>query len=317
MLVVEDVRKAYGSLVALDGVDLAVEAGEVVGLVGPNGAGKTSLVSIVAGLRRADEGRVQVGDIDVVRHRDRVGPLVGLAPQDLALYPTLTVRDNLVVFGELAGLRRRALRARIDEVAAALALDDLLARRSMALSGGQKRRLHTAMAMLHRPPLLLLDEPTVGADIESRARLLAHVSHLAREEGAAVVYSTHYLPEVEQLGASVAVIDRGRVLARGSLSDLLTRHARAAVELVFADGQRRRIVTDEPARAAAAALAALGDDAARLAGVEIVQPTLESVYLAVTGRRFDADGTDSTDGRGTDGTQDGTEEETDAVVALT
>lgn len=296
MLMVEGVRKTYGSLVALDGVDLTVAAGEVVGLVGPNGAGKTSLVSIVAGLRRADGGTIMVGDLDVVRHRDRVGPLVGLAPQDLALYWTITVRDNLVVFGELAGLRRRALRTRIDEVANALGLEDLLSRRATALSGGQKRRLHTAMAMLHRPPLLLLDEPTVGADIESRARLLAHVRHLAQEDGAAVVYSTHYLPEVEQLGASVAVIDRGRVLARGALSELLARHARAAVELVFADGERRRIVSDEPAKAAAEALASLaqggGDGVSRLSSVEIVQPTLESVYLAVTGRRFDTEGGD-------------------------
>jgi len=295
MLVVEGVRKSYGSLVALDGVDLSVAAGEVVGLVGPNGAGKTSLVSIVAGLRRADKGRVLVGEVDVVRHRDRVGPLVGLAQQDVAVYPTISVRDNLIVFGELAGLRRKALGARIDEVANALGLEDLLTRRANALSGGQKRRLHTAMALLHRPPLLLLDEPTVGADIESRARLLAHVGYLANEEGAAVVYSTHYLPEVEQLGASVAVIDRGRVLARGSLSDLLSRHARAAVELVFADGERRRIVTDDPARAAAEALASLGSDAARLSGIEIVRPTLESVYLSVTGRRFDVVQGDSKD----------------------
>ena len=289
MLVVEGVRKSYGSLVALDGVDLSVAAGEVVGLVGPNGAGKTSLVSIVAGLRRADEGRVTVDGVDVGRHRDKVGHLVGFASQDLALYPTLTVRDNLVIFGELAGLRRKELRARIDDVAAGLGLDELLARRANALSGGQKRRLHTAMALLHRPPLLLLDEPTVGADIESRARLLDHVRRLAHEEGAAVVYSTHYLPDVEQLGASVAVIDKGRVLARGALSDLLARHARAAVELVFVDGERRRIVTDEPARAAAEALAALAADAqaSRLQGVEIVQPTLESVYLTITGRRFD------------------------------
>ena len=289
MLSVEGVRKTYGALVALDGVDLSVAAGEIVGLVGPNGAGKTSLVSIVAGLRRADAGRVMVADVDVGRHPDRIGPLVGLAPQELAYYPSITVRDNLVVFAELAGLRRKELRTRIDDIAAALGLTELLGRRAEALSGGQKRRLHTAMAMIHRPPLLLLDEPTVGADIESRGRLLEHVHHLARDEGAAVVYSTHYLPEVEQLGASVAVIDRGRVLARGSLADVLAQYAQAAVELVFADGERRRIVTDEPARAAADALASLGDDASRLTGVEIVQPTLEGVYLAVTGRRFSAD----------------------------
>jgi ABC-2 type transport system ATP-binding protein len=301
VLEVEDVHKSYGQLVALAGVDLHVASGEVVGLVGPNGAGKTSLVSIVAGLRRPDRGRVRVGDVDVVRHRDKVGPLLGLAPQELAIYPRLKVRDNLALFAELAGLRRAALRRRIDETAAALSLTDLLNRPAMALSGGQKRRVHTAMALIHRPPLLLLDEPTVGADIETRAELLQLVRRLA-DEGAAIVYSTHYLPEVEELDATVAVIDSGRVLARGALRELLGRHASPAVELVFdnagppphlgdnalVDGPRVRIRCDEPAATAARLLADLGPDARRLTSVELVQPTLESVYLAVTGRRYDA-----------------------------
>lgn len=301
MLAVEAVRKSYGHLVALEGVDLTVGAGEIVGLVGPNGAGKTTLVSIIAGLRRADSGSVRVGDVDVGRHRGQVGRLIGLAPQELAIYPRLRVRENLVLFGELAGLRREALRTRIEETADALSLTPLLDRPAEALSGGQRRRLHTAMAMIHRPPLLLLDEPTVGADIETRAELLRLVRRLA-EEGAGVVYSTHYLPEVEQLGATVAVIDRGRILARGSLPDLLRTHATPAVELVFdgpppasvarggvVDGSRVRIPADDPAATAASVLASLGDDASRLNAVELIQPTLDAVYLSVTGRRFQAE----------------------------
>ncbi|HVM08804.1 MAG TPA: ABC transporter ATP-binding protein [Acidimicrobiales bacterium] len=302
MLAVAGVHKTYGRLVALDGVDLRVAAGEVVGLVGPNGAGKTSLVSIIAGLRRPDRGSVRVGDVDVVRNRDRVGPLLGLAPQELAIYPNIKVRENLVLFGELAGLRGTALRERIDETAAALSLTPLLDRRGDALSGGQKRRLHTAMALIHRPPLLLLDEPTVGADIETRAELLDLVRRLA-DDGAAIVYSTHYLPEVEHLGASVAVIDRGSIIARGSLAELLSRHARAAVELVFdgaeppprvtpdavIDGNRVRIPSDDPAATAAAVLSSLGDRARALTSVELVQPTLEAVYVSVTGRRYRAE----------------------------
>jgi len=308
VLDVEAVHKSYGRVVALDGVDLQVQAGEVCGLVGPNGAGKTSLVSIVAGLRRPDRGRVTVGDVDVVRHRDRVGPLIGLAPQELAIYPTIRVRDNLAVFGELAGLRGAALRQRIDETAAALSLSDLLNRPAQALSGGQKRRLHTAMALIHRPPLLLLDEPTVGADIDTRGELLTLVRDLAND-GAAIVYSTHYLPEVEQLDASVAVIDRGRILARGSLRALLGQHATAAVELVFddagppppvrvpgatVDGSRVRIPAEEPAATAAAVLGALGDAARRLIAVELVQPTLEAVYRSVTGRRYESTNEEAT-----------------------
>lgn len=300
MLEVRGVHKRYGSVVALRGVDLSVAPGEIVGLVGPNGAGKTSLVSIVAGLRRPDEGTVTIEGHDVVAHPHRAREQLGLAPQELGIYPTISVRDNLVLFGELAGLRRRALDERIDEVATALGLADLLGRPGQALSGGQKRRLHTAMAMLHRPRLLLLDEPTAGSDIDTREQLLALVRRMA-DEGAAICYSTHYLPEVEALDASVAIIDQGQVVARGPLDELLAAHARAAVELVFdgpvpsldggvIDGDRIRITSPQPAAAAARALAALGEATSRLESVEIIRPTLEAVYLNVTGRRYDADG---------------------------
>lgn len=298
MLEVRNVHKRYGSVVALRGVDLSVSAGEIVGLVGPNGAGKTSLVSIVAGLRGPDEGTVHIDGHDVARHPHRSRQRLGFAPQELGIYPTITVRDNLLVFGEIAGLRRKALDERVEEVASALGLSDLLTRPGQALSGGQKRRLHTAMAMIHRPSLLLLDEPTAGSDIDTREELLDLVRRMA-DEGAAVCYSTHYLPEVEALKASVAVIDRGAVVARGPLADLLAAHARSAVELVFdgtpppleggdIDGNRLRIVAPDPAAAAARALAGLGDHAARLQSVEVVRPTLESVYLSVTGRRYKA-----------------------------
>jgi ABC-2 type transport system ATP-binding protein len=305
MLLVRGVHKSYGSVQALRGVDLEVAAGEIVGLVGPNGAGKTSLVSIVAGLRRPDAGEVTVGGLDVTRHRQEVGRLLGLAPQELAIYPTIKVRDNLVVYGELAGLRGQALRTRIDETAEALGITDLLGRLGNDLSGGQKRRLHTAMALVHRPPLLLLDEPTVGADIESRQQLLDLVRRLAAD-GAAVCYSTHYLPEVEVLGATVAILEAGRVIVRGTLPDLLAAHARPAVELEFQgpppahlehrgavrEGNRLRIPTPDPAATAAAVLGALQPDDPPLAGLEVVHPTLEAVYLNVTGRRFEADATD-------------------------
>jgi ABC-2 type transport system ATP-binding protein len=286
----------------LRGVDLEVAPGEIVGLVGPNGAGKTSLVSIVAGLRRPDAGEVTVGGLDVTKHRQEVGRLLGLAPQELAVYPTIRVRDNLVLYGELAGLRGAALRQRVDETAEALGITDLLGRLGNDLSGGQKRRLHTAMALIHRPPLLLLDEPTVGADIESRRQLLKLVVSLARD-GAAVCYSTHYLPEVEVLGATVAVLEAGRVVVRGTLPDLLAEHARPAVELEFQgappahldlpgavrEGNRLRIPTPDPAATAAAVLSALRPDDPPLSGLEVVHPTLEAVYLNVTGRRFEVD----------------------------
>jgi ABC-2 type transport system ATP-binding protein len=215
VLVARELHKRYGSVVALDGFDLSVAAGEVVGLIGRNGAGKSTFAAIAAGILRPDRGRVLVDGVEVGRVRGRVG----LAGQDVALYPTATVRENLRFFGRVQGLRGRSLRAAVDEVALALRLTGLLRDRVATLSGGQRRRVHAAVALLHRPAVLLLDEPTVGADPESREALLAAVRARA-DAGAAVCYTTHYLPELDLLDATVALADAGRVVLRGSRADL-------------------------------------------------------------------------------------------------
>ena len=299
-LVVEGVRKAYGSTVALAGVDLVVEAGTVLGLLGPNGAGKTSLVSIVAGLRRADAGTVHVAGVDVSREPDVAHRLIGYAPQETGVYPTLTVRENLRYFAGLAGFRRIELRERVDAVGDALGLTALFDRRGSEISGGERRRLHTAIALVHRPQLILLDEPTTGADVRTRSEILRLVRNLA-ETGSAVVYSTHYLHEIEELGATVAFIDHGRIVASGTVTDLVEQHGTSALVLQFdgpvpaaarvdgavVDGSSVRIATPDPAGAAARLLPQLGADTAGLLAIEVVRPSLESVFLAVTGRSYD------------------------------
>jgi ABC-2 type transport system ATP-binding protein len=298
VLRVAGLRKAYGEVEALRGVDLEVSPGEVVALLGPNGAGKTTLVSIVAGLRRADAGTVQVAGLDAGDRSARVRRLIGLAPQDTGIYPVVSVRRNLTLFGELAGLRRESLRRRIAEVAEALDITDLLDRQAGKLSGGQKRRLHTAIALLHRPRLLLLDEATTGADVETRGHILELVRRLA-DEGSAVLYSTHYLAEVETLGSDVAILDRGTVIARGQVADLVGAHAEAVVELTFdgdvptdvatdgavIEGSRLRIPTADPAATLVQVVPTVPPGV--LTSVEIIRPNLESVYLALTGRRYD------------------------------
>jgi ABC-2 type transport system ATP-binding protein len=300
MLQVEDLHKAYGPTPALRGVDLTVRAGEILALLGPNGAGKTSLVSIVAGLRRPDRGRVLVGGVDVVRSPQRARQLVGLAPQDTGVYPTLTVLDNLRYFGELAGMRRAEARARAVAVGGALGLDELLGRRAAQLSGGERRRLHTAIALVHRPALVLLDEPTTGADVRTRAQILELVRGVAAA-GSSVVYSTHYLHEVEELDPDVAFIDHGRIVAWGTPAELVAAHGSASLELTFdgpvpavarldravVDGAKVRIPAEDPGAVAARLLPQLGAGASSLRSVEIVRPSLESVFLAVTGRLYD------------------------------
>ena len=231
-----------------------------------------------------------------------LGVLIGVAPQDTGIYPVVTVAQNLALFGRIAGLRASDLSERISQIAHALRITELLDRKAGTLSGGQKRRLHTAMALVHRPPLLLLDEATTGADVDTRRQMLDLIRKLAAE-GSAVLYSTHYLHEVEDLGGSVAILQHGKVIARGETSELIARHGGSAVELAF-DGpppalegietipigdDTVRIRTDRPAETSASLLRDLGEDGARLRSVEIVRQSLETVYLDLTGHRFDED----------------------------
>jgi ABC-2 type transport system ATP-binding protein len=222
MLVAAGLRKRFGDVTALDGLDLTVPPGEVTGLIGPNGAGKSTFMALAAGLLRPDAGAVTIAGADPARDPRRARALLGLAPQEVALYPRVTVGEHLRLFGRLADLRGAALRRRIDETVQALRLTELLDRPAGALSGGQRRRTHAATALLHRPRVLLLDEPTAGADPTTREALLAAVRARAGD-GAAVCYTTHYLPELEILQATVALLVRGRIIARGSRQDLLAR----------------------------------------------------------------------------------------------
>jgi ABC-2 type transport system ATP-binding protein len=255
----------------------------------------------VAGLLRPDAGQVQVFGRDPVDRPHEARKLLGLAPQELGIYPPLTVRQNLLFFAELAGLRGRAAGRRIDEVAEPLGLTALLGRRAAQLSGGEQRRVHTAMALVHRPPLLLLDEPTAGVDVQTREQLLDMVRTMAAE-GTALCYSTHYLPEVETLDGSVAVLSGGRMVARGTLKELVRQYGDSGIELTFSggppepalpwpsvrEGRLLRVTVEQPHLAVPRLMEALGDATGELVNLRIVQPSLDSVFLRVTGRRYEA-----------------------------
>lgn len=299
MLEALDLHKCWGDRPALAGFDLTIEAGEICGLLGHNGAGKTTFARICAGLVRPDAGHVRVAGVDVGAQPARARALVGLAPQEIALYPSATLRENLRFYGGLAGIRRGELRREITEMADAVALTEVLDRAVGTLSGGQQRRAQAATALLHRPPVLLLDEPTVGADPVTRQALLALVRDRA-EQGAAVCYTTHYLPELEELGATVAVAQAGRIIARGRreqlLADLPSRvvlgftaeppAVLAAEAESTADGAFS-FTTNQPAHALARILAALGDRVAQVDRVEIREPTLDDVYRRLTSREME------------------------------
>ena len=296
MLNATGIEKSYGEIKALRGASLTVEAGTIVSLLGRNGAGKSTLLSVIAGLTRPDAGSITIDGIDVLKHPAKASGLVGIAPQNTGIYPPLTVRENLEFFGELSGLKRADRRRRSTDVAEQLGLSALLDRKASQLSGGEARRLHTGCALVHRPKLLMLDEPTVGADVTTRVQLIEAVKSLA-DEGAAVVYTTHYLPEVENLGASIVIIDNGVVLTSGTKEELMAQHQMQGVEFstnaelpgtlttelgALTTGPKvYRILGDLDLRTL---IDRLGEHASSLSSVETLKPDLESVFLSVTGK---------------------------------
>ena len=225
LIEIDGVAKRYrgAETAALDGVSLRIPAGTVFGLLGPNGAGKTTLISILLGLVRKDAGHVRVAGHDMDRELPAIRRLCGLAPQDLGFYPMLTVEENLRFYGAAGGLAGAQLTQRVDFACATAQLEAQRRKRAEVLSGGLKRRLNLALALLHEPRVLVLDEPTVGVDPQSRAFLLSVIARLRREQGLTVIYTSHYMEEVQEICDRIAILDQGRVLAEGTLAELLGR----------------------------------------------------------------------------------------------
>lgn len=222
MLTITSLTKRYGSLLALENVNLEVRAGEFFGLLGPNGAGKSTLMSLVAGLRSADGGTITIDGRSVTQGDIEARGMLGVAPQALALFPELTAVENLRIFGELQGLRGKLLSERIHEALSAVRLLDRRDTLVKGFSGGMQRRLNLVAALLHRPKLLLCDEPTAGVDPQSRAAIFEYLEQLNRE-GLTIIYSTHYMEEAARLCSRIGVIDHGRILTVGTLPELLSR----------------------------------------------------------------------------------------------
>ncbi|OIV38128.1 ABC transporter [Mangrovactinospora gilvigrisea] len=276
MLLIENLRKRFGSRTVLHDLSLSVRPGEIAGLIGHNGAGKSTLVGLVTGLLRPDGGRIDTG-----------GAQPALAPQEIALYPTATPREHLRLFGGLAGLRRRALEERADALLAELALGECADRRAAVLSGGQQRRVQAGCALIALTGpggLLLMDEPTAGADPSTRALLLAAVRRRAEQDGAAVLYTTHYLPELDELGATIAVLRAGRLVARGSRAELL-EGLPGELRLRFADdapdAPPHRYPSRDPGGRLPGLLAELAGEGRAPVSVEVLKPQLDDLYRAL------------------------------------
>ena len=297
--------KRFGDLTAVDGVGITIDHGETFGLLGPNGAGKTTSISIIAGLLRADAGEVKVAGTTITPNSVSGKGAIGLVPQDLAIYPDLTATENLTFFGRLYEMSGDALSKRVDEVLDVIGLTDRRDDLTKEFSGGMKRRLNIGIGLLHRPQLLILDEPTVGVDPQSRNSILESVESLSAE-GMAVLYTTHYMEEAERLCDRVAIIDEGVVRAEGTRRELvslvgekdriritaggdLVRAAEAALEMpgvseASPSEECVEILADDASTILPDLLGRVAGAGAVIAGVEVIEPNLEAVFLEVTGK---------------------------------
>ena len=303
LLEAEGLHKRYGTREVVAGVSLAARAGEIVGLLGPNGAGKSTTIAMVCGLTPADAGQVRVAGISLAQDEAGCKRRIGLVSQDLALFDDLGALRQLQVFGALYGLRGAALRQRAQAVLAAVGLTGRAGDRPATFSGGMKRRLHIACALMHDPDVLLLDEPTAGVDPQSRNAIFDTLLAL-RDAGKALVYTTHYMEEVERLADRIVVIDHGRVIAEGTLEALLrglpspqkleltldgmldadALRALPGVRRVTASGDRWTVALDDLGRQAAPVLAWLATQPVALRHLASARASLEDVFLALTGR---------------------------------
>jgi ABC-2 type transport system ATP-binding protein len=221
ILEVDNLLKKYGNVEVVKGISFSVEEGEVFGLLGPNGAGKTQTISMITGVIKPTAGTARIGGHDIRTQPDKVKTITGLVPQDLALYPTLSARSNLDFFGRIYGLKGRELKERVDDVLQIVALTDRADQAVEKFSGGMKRRVNIAAGLVHHPRLFFLDEPTVGVDPQSRNHIFESVQRMNRERGMTIVYTSHYMEEVETLCHRVAIIDHGQIIALDTIKNLI------------------------------------------------------------------------------------------------
>jgi ABC-2 type transport system ATP-binding protein len=295
------------NLDAVKGLSFAVRRGEIFGLLGPNGAGKTTTISMLSCLLEPSAGTAIVAGHDVVKAPSKVKQHIGLVPQELALYLTLSARDNLDYFGRIYGLRGRELRQRVDEVLETVDLTERAKTAVKTYSGGMKRRLNIAAGLLHRPEVLFLDEPTVGVDPQSRNAIFEHVERL-RNEGMTILYTTHYMEEAERLCDRVAIIDAGRIVALDAPRKLIADLGGGIIHLGVANGMADEILAHiqalpevknvtrfdgkvrvEAARAQETLIRLLelfNDTDTDVTALEVLEPNLETVFLHLTGRRL-------------------------------
>ncbi|MCX5753014.1 MAG: ABC transporter ATP-binding protein [Candidatus Krumholzibacteria bacterium] len=303
MIEVRELVKSFGDIRALGGVDFTVREGEIFGLLGPNGAGKTTTISIIAGLLSADSGSVRVSGMDIRRDGRRVRRMLGVVPQDIALYEELSGRENLRFWGGLYGLSGKRLHDEADRVLELVGLTDRADDAVREYSGGMKRRLNLSAGLIHRPKVILLDEPTLGIDPQARLNILDIIRD-GVSGGMTAIYTTHYLEEAEKLCDRIAIVDHGKILAQGTLKELVKLAGEGNIVTVSGAFSREQVnpllkgvVVEHlengslrmliPGQAElSGALGRLFSAGIPIGEVSIQEPSLEGVFIKLTGREL-------------------------------
>jgi ABC-2 type transport system ATP-binding protein len=302
---VKNIRKAFGEIHAVAGVNFEAEKGEIFSLLGPNGAGKTTTLSMLSCLLHPDEGDAVVLGHSIRKDAMGVKSVLGVVPQEIALYEDLSGRENLIFWGKMYGLRGSALKARVDEVLEVIGLTDRARHRVGKYSGGMKRRVNIGVALLHKPRVIYMDEPTVGIDPQSRRSILDSVVAL-KNQGMTVLYTTHYMEEAQELSDHIAIMDRGKIIASGTNAELirivgemhriiLTINTESAqvmeawkttrgVKQVTAEDGTLTLLADDSNRVLPRLFETAAASNVRITSVAVQEPNLEAVFLHLTGR---------------------------------
>ncbi len=306
ILSVRDLRKSFGQHEVVKGISFAVEKGESFGLLGPNGAGKSTIINMITGLFPPTSGAIQLKEIDVIKNPKAAQKWIGVVPQEIALYQEMSARENLKFWGRMYDLSGKELEKKVDEVLEIIGLTDRAKDKVETFSGGMKRRVNIGAAILHHPEMLIMDEPTVGIDPQSRNHILETVKRL-NEEGMTIIYTSHYMEEVEYLCERIGIIDHGQLIARGTLKELReTIGDRSRIKLTIDKAVPEKITEElnhlftpkdiqlqdhqlmvfhkEPQAVLSDFIQSVTKTGTKVTSVEIIEPNLESVFLHLTGR---------------------------------
>lgn len=304
MLVINGLKKSYGQVEAVKNVDLNINQGEIVGLLGPNGAGKSTTISMISTLLKPDSGSIHFNDIDILKTPKAIQKVLGIVPQEIALYPTLTGYENLKFWGHAYGLRGAELKQRIEVISEVIGIKERLKDKVEKYSGGMKRRINIGAALLHQPEILIMDEPTVGIDPQSRNHILETIKSL-NKEGMTIIYTSHYMEEVEFLCDRIYIMDEGVIIADGTKEQLVAsihdekkiivtfdkdpnglKNQLEILESVISCDQNDQVLTinslDQSMITKVIELASA--KGIEIVSVEVEKPNLESVFLQLTGK---------------------------------